>query len=81
MRWSETESKTNLGFGLGKAFTLLIRSKTDRRHRVVCESKVWPDSMIVVVLLIWWEFMWKADGEEGRWGIVKRAYWFVVGRL
>jgi len=31
--------------------------------------------------LIWWVLMWKADGEEGRRRIVKRAYWFVVGRL
>jgi len=40
MRRSKTESKSDLGFRLGKAFTLLIRSKTDRRHRVVYESKV-----------------------------------------
>jgi hypothetical protein len=40
MRWSKTESKSNLGFRLGKAFTLLIRSKTDRRHPVVLEDKL-----------------------------------------
>jgi len=40
MRWSKTESKSDLGFRLSKAFTLLIRSKTDRRHRVVCKSEV-----------------------------------------
>jgi len=36
----KTESKSNLGFRFGKAFTLLIRSKTDRRHRFVCASKL-----------------------------------------
>jgi len=35
MRWGKTESESNLGFRLSKAFTLLIRSDTDHRHRVV----------------------------------------------
>ena len=35
MGGSKTESKSNLGFRLSKAFTLLIRSDTDHRHRVV----------------------------------------------
>ena len=38
--WGKTKSKSNLGFRLGKAFTLLIRSKTDRRHRVVFVGKL-----------------------------------------
>jgi len=49
MRWSETESKSDLGFRLSKAFTLLIRSKTDRRHRVVLEDKLCVVGMIAVV--------------------------------
>ena len=40
VRWSKTESKSNLGFRLSKAFTLLIRSKTDRRHRDVFVDKL-----------------------------------------
>lgn len=40
MRWGKTESKSDLGFRLSKAFTLLIRSKIDRRHPVVLEDKL-----------------------------------------
>jgi hypothetical protein len=46
MRWGKTESKSDLGFRLCKAFTLLIRSKTDRRHRVVFEDKLRVVDMI-----------------------------------
>lgn len=35
MRWGQIESKSDLGFRLSKALTLLIGSDTDHRHRVV----------------------------------------------
>jgi hypothetical protein len=51
MRWGKTESKSDLGFRLGKAFTLLIRSKTDRRHRI-SENKLRGVVVIAVAVLL-----------------------------
>jgi hypothetical protein len=60
MRWGKTESKSNLGFRLGKAFTLLIRSKTDRRHRIVSENKLRGVVVIAVAVLL------MGESESGR---------------